>query len=384
MSEFYLDNAATTPCLKTSIDVMEKVLSMDYGNPSSLHGMGISAEQYLKEARSFFAQSIKAKEKEIIFTSGGTESNNLAILGAALANQRTGKHIITTPMEHPSVLEPILSLKDREYDISYTPLDENGRVRLDALSEMIEDDTVLVCVMYVNNETGIIQPIEEIGNIIRNKSESCLFFVDAVQAYGKLPINVRSTNISLLSASSHKVHGPKGCGFLYKKESVKLSPIVYGGGQEAGFRSGTENVPAIAAFYTSAKELISNMDAHQKHLLTLKEDFLENVLSIEDVFLNGSDGFGCAHIINISILDVSSEVMLHALEDKGIFVSSGSACSSHKKTKSATLSALSLSDARIESAIRISLSPFTQKEALDACYQAIKELAPVLRKYTRK
>ncbi len=379
--EAYLDNAATTFVFPQVKDLMGKVMEEDFGNPSSLHKKGVEAEQYIKEAKETIAKFLKVEPKEIVFTSGGTESNNMALIGSAYANQRRGKHIITTRIEHASVYEPLMHLEKEGFQITYLPVDEHGIVKLDALKEALTDETVLVSIMYVNNEIGSIQPIEEIGKIIKSYREDILFHVDAIQAYGKLKIYPKRAKVDLLSVSGHKIHGPKGSGFLYIKDKTKIQPILFGGGQQKGMRSGTENVPAIAGLSLASKFMYENHEEKIEKLNTLKERLIKGVSEIENVTNNSGEA---PHIISISFPGVRSEVLLHALEEKGVYVSSGSACSSNHPAISGTLKAIGLDKSHWESTLRFSLSIFTTEEEVDFAVQCLKELVPVLRRFTRR
>ncbi len=379
--EAYLDNAATTFVFPEVKDLMGKVMEEDFGNPSSLHKKGVKAEQYIKEAKETIAKFLKVEPKEIVFTSGGTESNNMALIGSAYANQRRGKHIITTRIEHASVYEPLMHLEKEGFQITYLPVDEHGIVKIDALKEALTDETILVSIMYVNNEIGSIQPIEEIGKIIKSYREDILFHVDAIQAYGKLKIYPKRAKIDLLSVSGHKIHGPKGSGFLYIKDKTKIQPILFGGGQQKGMRSGTENVPAIAGLSLASKLMYENHGEKIEKLNILKERFIKGVSEIENVTNNSGEA---PHIISISFPGVRSEVLLHALEEKGVYVSSGSACSSNHPAISGTLKAIGLDKNHWESTLRFSLSIFTTEEEVDFAIQCLKELVPVLRRFTRR
>ena len=379
----YLDNSATTVCSEKAIEKMNTVLRTDFGNPSSLHGMGITAEGYLRDSRSVIAKSLHAQEKEIIFTSGGSEANNLGLIGAALAYRRSGMHIITTPIEHPSVKNTLKYLEDAHgFEVEKLPVDRFGVIDLQALADMIRQDTILVAIMHVNNEIGAIQPIAEAGNIIKQKNPGTLFFVDAVQGYGKLPIHPGKMKIDLMSVSGHKIHGPKGSGFLYKSQKVKMLPLIHGGGQEWDLRSGTENVPAIAGLGVAVEEAVARMDAEAMY--GIRNSFVEAISGIEGVTVNGPTGTDVApHIISVSVDGVRSEVLLHALEDEGIFVSAGSACSSHKRAPSDTLSAIGLSKSLLESTVRFSMSMDTTAEDMETAAAALAKIVPGLRRFVR-
>ncbi len=384
--EAYLDNSATTVVVAPVKDIMIKTMCEDFGNPSSLHLKGVDAEKYVKKAREIIAKSLKVDEKEIIFTSGGTESNNLALIGTALANQRAGKHIITTCFEHASVLSTMDFLKNMGFEITYLAVDSDGKIDLNQLKESLRADTILVSVMYVNNEIGAVEPVSEISKIIKAYNPDIVFHVDAIQAYGKYIINPKKQGIDLLSVSGHKIHGPKGSGFLYASGKVKLKPIIYGGGQQKGMRSGTENVPAIAGLGEAVKYSYDNFNEKIEKLYSLKDYFIDEVSKIDNVKINSKKGQESApHIVSVSFIGVRSEVMLHTLEDRGIFVSAGSACSSNKqKNVSATLKGIGLKPEEIDSTIRFSFCYETTKEEIDYAVDVIKENIAMLRKYVRK
>ncbi len=384
--EAYLDNSATTVVVAPVKDIMIKTMCEDFGNPSSLHLKGVDAEKYVKKAREIIAKSLKVDEKEIIFTSGGTESNNLALIGTALANQRAGKHIITTCFEHASVLSTMDFLKDMGFEITYLAVDSDGKIDLNQLKESLREDTILVSVMYVNNEIGAVEPVSEISKIIKAYNPDIVFHVDAIQAYGKYIINPKKQGIDLLSVSGHKIHGPKGSGFLYASGKVKLKPIIYGGGQQKGMRSGTENVPAIAGLGEAVKYSYDNFNEKIEKLYSLKDYFIDEVSKIDNVKINSKKGKESApHIVSVSFIGVRSEVMLHTLEDRGIFVSAGSACSSNKqKNVSATLKGIGLKPEEIDSTIRFSFCYETTKEEIDYTVDVIKENIAMLRRYVRK
>ena len=322
----YLDNSATTKVFESVKDIVVKTMTEDFGNPSSLHKKGIEAEAYVKTAAQAVAKTLKAEPSEIIFTSGGTESNNMAVIGAARANRRTGKHIITSTIEHPSVYNVFGYLEEEEgFSVDYVPVDENGHLKQDALLAAIREDTTLVSVMYVNNEIGSVNPIGEIGALIKKKNPRALFHVDAIQAYGKYRIHPGREQIDLLSASGHKIHGPKGVGFLYVKKGTKLLPTVFGGGQQKGMRSGTHNVPGIAGMGEAAREIYENHEEKIRTMYGLKKLFVDLVGELPGTRLNGLFGEDSApHVVSVSFEGIRSEVLLHALEDRGIYVSSGS------------------------------------------------------------
>ena len=388
--EVYLDNSATTKVLPDVARMMTKVMCEDYGNPSSMHRKGVEAESYIRYAKETLAKLLKVSEKEIIFTSGGTESDNMALIGCAMANIRRGRHLITTRIEHPAVLQTMNYLESQGFQVTYLPVDKSGRIRLEDLQGAIRPDTILVSIMYVNNEIGSLQPIAEAGALIKRINPAILFHVDAVQGFGKFKIYPKKMNIDLMSVSSHKIHGPKGVGFLYVGEKVKILPITYGGGQQKNMRSGTENVPGIAGMAKAAELLYEHLDEEVDRLYEIKEYFVKGVSSLEGIQVNGlvpgsSDLRGTApHVVSVSVAGVRSEVLLHALEDKGIYISAGSACASNKPQTSETLKAIGLQREYWDSTIRFSFSVLTTKEEIDYTLQVLNEMIPMLRKYTRR
>lgn len=383
--EAYLDNSATTRCLENVRDIVVKTMMEDYGNPSSRHRKGMVAEKYLRDAREKIARTLKVNEKEIFFTSGGTESNNWALVGAALANRRAGMHIITTAVEHAAVIQPMMYLEEQGFRVTYLPVDRYGRISLSALQEAVCEDTILVSVMYVNNELGAVEPVEEIGRFLKEKHPNILFHVDAIQAYGKYRIFPKRLGIDMLSVSGHKIHGPKGVGFLYINERVKIRPLILGGGQQKGMRSGTDNVPGIAGLGEAAREAYQDFEEKRAHLLALKKYFMEEAAKLPDVVLNSLPGEeGAPHIVSVSFRGVRSEVLLHALEEKGISVSSGSACSSNKKLPVSTvLKEIGMERDLLDATLRFSFSRFNTEEELAYSIGVLKELLPMLRKYAR-
>lgn len=384
--EIYLDNAATTVCCREAADAVREAMLTEYGNPSSMHRKGWLAEQLQKQAVKTLAGILKASEKEIFFTSGGTESDNWALYGAAHANSRKGKHILTTPLEHPAVSEPLRRLEEEGFEVTVLPVDKNGFVTADQIADAMRDDTILVSVMMVNNEIGTIEPVAEIGSRIHRKNPHTIFHVDAVQAFGKLPVYPGRMGIDLLSASGHKIHGPKGIGLLYVREKTKIRPLILGGGQQGGMRSGTDNVPGIAGFSAAAEKLFTEHETVLARERLCKDRLCQGLGKMENVRLHGPlDGEGdVPYIVNASFVGIRSEVLLHALEEKGIYVSAGSACSSHKRTASAVLTAIGCSGEEIESAVRFSFSGETTEEEIDIVLQALQELAPMLRRFKRK
>ncbi len=383
--EAYLDNSATTRVSDTVKDLMIKVMTEDYGNPSSLHLKGIEAEKYIREATDTLAKLLKIQPKEIIYTSGGTESNNLALIGGAMANKRAGNHIITSDIEHASVLATMKFLEENGFRITYLPVDDKGHVSLEALKEALCDETIMVSIMHVNNEIGAIEPIEEISKLVKTYKSSIIFHVDAIQSFGKLAVNPKKMGIDMLSVSGHKIHGPKGSGFLYVSEKIKLKPIIFGGGQQKGMRSGTENVPGIAGLGLAAKEAYTDFETKIAKMTALKDYFIDKITSIENVSVNSKKSSESApHIISVTFNGVRSEVMLHSLEGKNIYVSSGSACSSNKPAVSRTLKGIGLDDKQIDSTIRFSLCYDNTKEELDYAVETIAGMIDMLRKFTKR
>ena len=396
--EAYLDNSATTRCSEKAAEIMMKVLTEDYGNPSSLHRKGMEGEQYLKDARKKIAKTLKCNEKEIVFTSGGTEANNLAILGSAEAKKRRGKHIITTVFEHPSVANPVNRLEEEGYEITRLSVDEKGRIDLSEFEKAIREDTVLVTVMHVNNEMGAVVPVEEMARIAKEKQPELYFHVDAIQSYGKLPLYPGRAGIDLMSVSGHKLHGPKGSGFLFVKEKLNIRPIILGGGQETGLRSGTENVPAIAGLGVAAEEIYTGLNKNTYILYRLRDDFIKDISSIEGISVNGdaftadmweehrepSEVSQAPHIVSVSVKDVRAEVLLHTLEERGVYVSAGSACSSNKPAVSRTLTALGIPKDLLDKTVRFSFSVHTTEEELAYAAEVMREVIPRLRKFVRR
>ncbi len=388
--EVYLDNSATTRVFPEVAELMTKIMCEDYGNPSSLHMKGVQAEQYLRHAKEVLAGILKVKEKEIFFTSGGTESDNMALMGCALANYRRGKHLITSQIEHPAVMNTMRHLESVGYRVTYLPVDSSGRISLEDLRGAVMPDTILVSIMHINNEVGSIQPIAEAGEIIKQRNPQTLFHVDAVQAFGKARIYPQKMKIDMLSASGHKIHGPKGIGMLYIGEKVKIHPIIHGGGQQMNLRSGTDNVPGVAGFASAARLLYEHYDEDINRLHQCKRRFMDGVRKLEGVKVNGllpgeRDGAGTApHIVSVSFQGVRSEVLLHALEEDGIYVSAGSACAARKPQPSETLKAMGVERSALESTIRFSFSVYTTVEEIDYTLRALYDKIPILRKYTRR
>lgn len=382
--EAYLDNSATTSCSKAATEKMVELLTQDYGNPSSMHIKGVIAEKYITEAKKKIAKTLKVEEKELVFTSGGTESNNLAIIGSALANKRAGMHVITTSIEHASVTNPFVWLSENGFEVTYLSVDEYGQIKLEELRESIRPDTILVSIMHVNNEIGALQPIEEAGKVIKAANPKCLFHVDAIQSYGKMAIFPKKWNVDMLSVSGHKIHGPKGSGFLFIKDKTKVKPLIHGGGQQKGMRSGTENVPAIAGLAVASEEMYQNLEQNREHLFALRDYFIEEVEKLDGVSVNGKkDHDSAPHIVSVSIEGVRAEVILHTLEDRNIYVSAGSACASNKPAISSTLQSIGLKKELLDSTVRFSFSIHTTKEELDYALEVMRQTIPMLQKYTR-
>ncbi|MCR5672861.1 MAG: cysteine desulfurase [Lachnospiraceae bacterium] len=390
----YLDNSATTRTFDEVTEYMADVMRNNFGNPSSMHMVGINAENEIKTAKDSLAGILKVDAKDIYFTSGGTESDNLAIIGCALANRRDGMHIITTRTEHPAVLETMGYLEEQGFDVTYLDVTKDGRVDPKALENALTDDTILVSIMHVNNEIGSVNDIEKLADIVKDYRPSILFHTDAVQSFGKTKIYPKRMKIDLMSVSAHKIHGPKGVGFLYINEKVKILPVIFGGGQQKGIRSGTENVPGIAGLGMAARLINDGLDAKIERLFELKSYFINELTKMENVTVNGipdTEGtvedavrMTAPHIVSASFAGVRAEVLLHALEAKEIYVSSGSACSTNKPAKSATLLAIDLDRNLLDSTIRFSFSVETTREELDYTLSVLAEELPKLRKYARR
>ncbi len=384
MREVYLDNSATTCAYDSVGELVKKVMCEDYGNPSSMHAKGVEAERYIKEAKETFGKLLKVKEKEIFFTSGGTERDNLALRGAAWANQRAGKHLITSAIEHPAIINTMRHLEEEGFRVTYLPVDRYGRVKLDALKEALCEETILVSIMYVNNEVGSVQPIQEAASIVKAYNKDILFHVDAVQGFGKYRIYPKKLKVDLCSVSGHKVHGPKGTGVLYIVEDVKIKPIVFGGEQQKNVRSGTENVPGIAGLSLAAKTIYQGLDVKVAQMRRLKQRFIRGVGQIEDTVVHGLyDETSAPHIISVGFAGIRSEVLLHALEEKGIYVSSGSACASNHPQVSGVLKGIGARQEFLDATLRFSMSEFTTPEEIDYTLDTLYNIVPRLRKYTR-
>ena len=394
MNSIYLDNSATTRTFDEVTEYMTHIMKDIYGNPSSRHTLGISAEAEVKKSLERLARIMKVDTGNILFTSGGTESDNLAIIGGAMANKRAGMHLITTKTEHPAVLEPMKFLEEQGFSVTYLDAGADGRVNPDDLKASLTDETILVSIMNVNNEIGSINDIREIGAIIKDYKPSILFHTDAVQSFGKFKINPKSCKIDMMSVSGHKIHGPKGVGILYVADKVKLHPLMLGGGQQKGLRSGTENVPGIAGIGLASELIYKDFDEKTDKLYELKRYFIEELIKLPGVYVNGipQNAFTdeakirmtAPHIISASFDQIRAEVLLHALEAKGIYVSSGSACSSNKPSVSATLQAIGLDRKLLDSTLRFSMSHSTTREDIDTTLTVLSDELPKLRKFIRR
>ena len=383
--EVYFDNAATTKIIPEVREIMLETMDVEYGNPSSMHIKGVQAENYLRNARNTIAKQLKCESKEIIFTSGGTESNNLALLGLALANKRAGNHIITTGIEHASVYNPVLYLQDLGFRVTFLKVDARGKVDLQHLRESLNEDTILVSTMAVNNEIGAVEPIEEIAAIIKEYNgehdKNILYHVDAIQAFGKRILYPKRIGIDAMSMSGHKIHGPKGSGALFVDSRAKIKPVLYGGGQEKGLRSGTENTAAIAGMGKATEIMYNRIEENNHKMQLVKDALIQGATQMEGVTDNSGES---PHIASLSFRGVRSEVLLHALEDKGIYVSAGSACSSNHPAISGVLTAIGLDKDLLESTLRFSFCEYNTVEEAEYTVNVLKELLPMLRKYTRK
>ena len=382
--ECYLDNSATTKCFDEVIEAVESEMRDFYGNPSSMHNKGFEAEKKIRETTKLIASTLKCNESEIVYTSGGTESDNMALIGIARAYKRSGNHIIVSAIEHAAILQTAEYLKEEGYEISYLSTDENGTVDLEELGSLVREDTILVSIMAVNNEIGTVQPIEEISKIIKRRNPNVIFHVDAVQGYGKDKIIPGKMGIDLMSVSGHKIHGPKGVGFLYVSYKVKIKPIIFGGGQQKALRSGTENVCGIVGLGAAIKRVFEGFDEDTERMSSLRDYLIGRIEEINDVKINGNPDARAPHIVSASVRGVRAEVLLHALEEKGIYVSSGSACATNKPAVSATLKAINLDKDLLESTIRFSFSVLTTKEEVEYAADNLAACIETLRKYVRR
>ena len=379
---YYFDNSATTRQDDGVTEEMCRTVKFLYGNPSSLHHMGLEAERKLTSARKIIAETIGASEKEIYFTACATESNNWALRGYLEANPRAGKKVLISSTEHPSISETAAFLSKNGYQVELLTVDNKGIVDLDKLRSALTPDTAIVSVMHVNSETGTIQPIKEISSIAKAVNPNIAVHSDCVQSYGKLPVSAKLMGVDMLSVSAHKIHGPRGVGFLYVKDGIRIAPLLCGGGQEKTLRSGTENLPGIAGFAKIAKEACGKLEEHNKHVKELNKIFREiiteeirssNIISNEE---------GCPYVLSVSFPSLRAEVIQHSVEQKGVYVSVGSACSSHKKDRSPTLTAMGYNNNIIDGAIRISFTYQNTKEQAD--YAARVICAEVKKLYGRR
>ncbi len=371
--QVYLDNSATTRQFDEVTGLMTDMMKNDFGNPSSLHHLGLVAEQEMKKARKRTADAIGAAPEEIFFNSGGTEGDNTAIFGAAAAGRRRGKRIITTKIEHPAVLEAFKRLEQEGFEAVYIDCGADGIVDLDQMRQAVNDETILISCMHVNNETGAVQPVEEIAGMKRG----ALFHVDAVQSFGKLRLPLKG--VDLLSVSGHKIHGPKGTGALYVSKDISIRPFIVGGGQESGFRSGTENTPGIAGLGLASEMVCLATDERYRRMKALRDRLQEGLGSIDDIRIN-STADSCPAVLNVSFRGTRGEVILHSLEKEGVYVSTGSACSSHHGGGSHVLRAMGLPEEDIAGAIRFSLSDMNTEEEIDYAVEKTKEAVSAFRK----
>lgn len=374
----YLDNAATTKPSKAAVEAMGMAADC-FGNPSSLYKLGLDAEKLINAAKANIAEKLGTPDKCIYFTSGGTEANNTAVFGTAYGLARSGKRIITTAVEHPSVLESFKRLESEGYDVKYLGVDENCVIDLNELEELLTEDTILVSVMHVNNETGAVQPVDKIKSIMKRKSPKALLHCDCVQSFGKLAVTPKKWGVDLITISSHKIHGFKGSGALCVMNG-RLRPLLYGGEQQKGFRPGTENVGGILAFGAAAKEC----KCDSSYLKELRNE-MKRLLSerIENIKFNGADLTNAGSVLNVSFIGTKAEILLHSLEAHGIYVSTGSACSTHKPQPSHVLTAMGLSYKEIDSAIRISFDYSTNKEDIYKAAEIFEKEVKQIRRFVR-
>ncbi|MBS4030365.1 MAG: cysteine desulfurase [Clostridiales bacterium] len=384
MREVYLDNSATTQVTPGVAAVMQEVLTETYGNPSSLHRKGVAAERVITSARRVLAGACAVKEGEIYFTSGGTEANNTVIKGVARRRRRRGTHLITTKIEHPSVLYAYRALEEEGFQVTYLDVDREGLVHPEKVIAALREDTILVSVMHVNNEVGSVQPVAEIGKRLKTANKEILFHVDAVQSFGKLPVLPGNWQADLISFSAHKIHGPKGVGAFYCKGGVLLEPLLHGGDQEKGFRPGTENTAGIAGFAEAAQIAVQKQEENNRLMANLRQRMLAGIMeAIPDVFYNGQAG-AAPHILSVTISGIKGEVLVHALEEHGIYISTGSACHSHRADPSHVLLAMGRAEKEIEASLRFSFSPYNTEEEIDYTLEKLRDNAANLRLFTRR
>lgn len=387
--EIYLDHAATTYAYDEAAKAVSDMMTEEFGNPSSLHMKGIEAEQKVKWAKETLAKTLKVTPAEILITSGGTESNNLALQGGALAKHRRGNHIITTCFEHASVHQPLCFLEEQGYRVTYLKVNRQGQVEIDQLNEALCDDTILVSIMAVNNEVGTITNLETVVKTVKTYNPEILVHTDAIQAYGKIALYPARLGIDLLSVSAHKIHGPKGVGLLYINKKIHITPLIYGGGQQKGMRSGTENVPGIVGFAVAAEKMFSHLSTNAEHMYDIKSYMIEQLTNeIPEAVIHACQidhvRETAPHVLSVAFKGVKSEVLLHALEQKGIYVSSGSACSSNHPGISGTLKAIHVDDSLLDSTLRFSFCETTSRQEIDETIKALKEILPILTKFTKQ
>ena len=384
MKQVYFDNAATTRVRPEVAELMNKVMLEDYGNPSSRHILGVNAEKYIKTASEQIASSLKVKPQEIVFNSGGTEGNNNVLIGTALRRKGLGKHIISTNIEHSAVYNPLLFLEKLGYEISFVGVDNKGHIDIDRLKEMIRPDTILVSTMWVNNEMGAVEDIPAVAQLVKEINPRCYMHSDAIQAYGKLTLRPKEAGVDMLTVSGHKIHGPKGTGFMYINEKINIDPIIMGGGQQKDRRSGTENVPGIAGLGLAADMYRREHADIEKKMYAVKDRLIERLEAMDGVILNSEKGaLSAPHVVSASFEGVRAEVLLHALEEKGIYVSSGSACSSNHPAISGTLKAIGVKKELLDSTLRFSFGIYNEPEEADYAADCIEELLPTLRRFRR-
>ncbi len=383
----YFDNAASTKPMETVVEKYAESLLNNYANPASGSGLGMECEKAIKESAKTILKIINGEDSDnIIFTSGGTESNNIAVFGAAKGYSRTGKHIITTSVEHPAITLPFKALSEDGFEVEFLKVDKKGYIDIEELKASLRDDTMLVSVILINNEIGTIQDIEKIGEVIKSKNPDTLFHVDGVQGFGKIKIDVKKSCIDMLSASGHKFNAPKGLGFLYMKKGLRVKPLFLGGGQQNGLRAGTENSAGAQALALAAKESYDTLEETSKRVYEIKKYLAEEILNqIPETFINGDDlEKASPYVLNIGFKNLRSPILLNALEEKGIFVSAGSACNSRKKVQSTVLSALGMEDEDINGSVRFSFGRFNNLEEAKTCLEVLKETVPFLRRFNRK
>lgn len=385
----YFDNASTTKIAKEVLDLMSEVGDKYYANNESAHKFGAYLDNMLNDTNEYLAQILSCEKDEIIWTSGATEGNNFCIIKAVDKKKKQGKHIITTEMEHPSVSNVMNKLKDDGYEVEYVKIDNKGQVDIDDLQKKIRQDTILVSIMFVNNEIGAKQDLSKIGRVIKEKNKNTIFHVDCVQGFGKYEIKPKKMNIDLMTTSAHKIHGPKGVGFVYKNKSLILEPYLLGGGQQRNMRSGTINTQGIFAFKKAIELAYDNLFENTKHLLSLRDYFIDKLIELnndlKDIYLitEKTDNFAM-NIVSVNFKNVRAEVLLHALEEYNIYVSAGSACNSKDIKLSNTLKAINLPKDLQGSTIRFSFSRYNTIDEIDKCIYALKEIVPKLRKYGAK